>query len=379
MNIRAAAILFLSCFALACAEDVPVSDAQGFRSAVSTAKPGTRIVLAGGNYGGGFHFANLRGEAGKPIIIAAADPKNPPLFSEAKAGIHLSKPAHVELHGLVFSKLSANGLNIDDGGVATEDGAHHVVMRGLRVTDVGDRGNEDGIKLSGLSEFQVVDCTVECWGKGGGSAIDMVGCHLGLVEGNVFRHQDAPGCSGVQCKGGTSEIAIQHNRFEDAGGRAVNIGGSTGLQFFRPPLKPDGEHAEARKIRVEGNWFRGSVAPIVFAGADGGVVRFNTIERPSRWAFRILQETKEPGFVPCRNGEITDNVIIFESGKWSENGVNIGGGTAPETFKFARNWWYCADRPDRSRPKLPTAETGGVYGNDPATAKGKAGADAWKK
>jgi hypothetical protein len=286
---------------------------------------------------------------------------------------------YVELHGLGFAKLSANGLNIDDGGTTTWEGAHHVTMRGLRVTDVGARGTEDGIKLSGLSDFQVWDCRVERGIKGGGSAIDMVGCHRGVVEGNVFRHQDAPGCSGVQCKGGTSEIVIQRNRFEDAGGRAVNIGGSTGLQFLRPLLKPGGEHAESRRIRVEGNWFRGSLAPIVFAGDDGGVVRFNTIELPGRWAFRILQETKESGFVPCRNGEITDKDIVFESAKWSENGINLGGGTAPESFKFARNWWYCIDRPDRSRPKLPTEEVGGVYGSDPVAAKGKAGADAWKK
>jgi hypothetical protein len=378
MNARAAAAFLLS-FTFAHAEDVAVTDAEGFRAAVAGAKPGTRIVLAAGNYGGGFHFANLRGAAGKPIVIAAADPKQPPVFSGAKAGIHLSNPAHLELHGLVFTKLSANGLNIDDGGAAGADGAHHVVLRGLRVSDVGARGNEDGIKLSGLSDFQITDCTVERWGTGGGSAIDMVGCHRGVIEGNGFRHQNAPGCTGVQCKGGSSEIAILRNRFEDAGGRGVNIGGGTGLQFFRPPLKPGGEHAEARKIRVEGNWFRGGMAAIAFAGADGGVVRFNTIERPERWAFRIVQETKHPGFVPSRNGEITDNVIIFESGKWSESGVNVGGGTAPETFKFARNWWYCTDRPDRSRPKLPTEEVSGVYGEDPKSAVGKAGAEGWKK
>src|SRR5688572_13683586 len=106
MNARAAAAFLLS-FTFAHAEDGAVTDAEGFRAAVAGAKPGTRIVLAAGNYGGGFHFANLRGAAGKPIVIAAADPKQPPVFSGAKAGIHLSNPAHLELHGLVFTKLSA--------------------------------------------------------------------------------------------------------------------------------------------------------------------------------------------------------------------------------------------------------------------------------
>jgi hypothetical protein len=156
------------------------------------------------------------------------------------------------------------------------------------------------------------------------------------------------------------------------------VGGSTGLEFFRPPLAPTGEFAEARAIRVEGNTFVGGGCAIAFVGVDGAIVRFNTIERPTRWALRILQENRAAGFVACRNGEFSDNLIVFDSGHWSEGGVNIGPSTAPATFKFARNWWYCSDRPDRSTPQLPTPESRGVYGRDPAEAKGRAGADAWK-
>ncbi len=136
--------------------------------------------------------------------------------------------------------------------------------------------------------------------------------------------------------------------------------------------------AEARDIRVEGNTFVGAMTPVAFVGVDGAVVRFNTIERPARWALRILQENKAPAFVACRNGEFTDNVILFDGTRSPEGNINIGAGTAPETFTFARNWWYCIDRPDRSRPKLPVPETDGVYGEPPERAKGKAGADAWR-
>ena len=45
--------------------------------------------------------------------------------------------------------------------------------------------------------------------------------------------------------------------------------------------------------------------------------------------------------------------------------VNVGPHTAPETFQLADNFWYCEDRPAASRPSLPAAETGGVYGVDP--------------
>ena len=197
----------------------------------------------------------------------------------------------------------------------------------------------------------------------------------------MIRHAnpEPPNCTGVQCKGGTSAIVIRRNRFEHAGGRGVNIGGGTGLPYFRPPLTAGAEHAEARDIRVEGNTFVGAMTPVAFAGVDGAIVRFNTIVRPARWAVRILQENKAPGFVACRNGQFTDNVIVFESSRWSEGGVNIGAGTAPETFTFARNWWYCADQPERSRPKLPTTETDGVYGRKVDEAEGKAGASAFPK
>jgi hypothetical protein len=360
------------------AEEVLVRDASGLRAALLAAKPGTTVLLAEGNYGGGFTFANLRGEPGRPIVIASADPKKPAVFRDAPTGLQLSNPAHVELRHLEFTVLYANGLNIDDGGKRDAAGAHHVVLRGLRVRDVGGGGNEDGIKLSGVTDFRVEECTVERWGAAG-SGIDMVGCHRGVIVGSTFRHTNPPQANGVQGKGGSSEIAIRGNTFHNTGGRGVNIGGSTGRAFFRPPLVEGQPQAEARDIRVEGNTFVGALAPVVFVGVDGAVVRYNTIEKPGRWALRILQENKTPGFVACRNGRFTDNLILFEAARWSEGGVNVGAGTAPETFTFARNWWYCLDRPKQSEPKLPGRETAGVYGRDPAQAKSVAGAAAWKE
>jgi len=186
-----------------------------------------------------------------------------------------------------------------------------------------------------------------------------------VIESNLFRHTDTIGSTGVQAKGGTSQLAVRRNRFENAGGRAVNIGGSTGRQFFRPPLKPGEAHFEAKDIRVEGNTFIGGGAPVAFVGVDGASVRCNTIYHPKRWAVRILQENRAPDFVPSRNGEFSDNLVAFDSRDWAEGGVNIGSGTAPRTFRFARNWWYCLDEPARSRPKLPVEEAAGVYGKAP--------------
>lgn len=345
---------------------VTVSNAAGLRAAVAAAQPGTRILLAPGAYPGGFYFANVRGETNLPIVIAAAVPEDPPVIQGGANGMQFSDPQWLEIENIVFQGATGNGLNLDDGG-SFDTPAQHIVLRGLRVTDVGPAGNRDGIKLSGVVDFRVEGCTIERWGTGG-SAIDMVGCHRGIIESNLFRHTPAAasgGANGVQTKGGSREVVIRRNRFEQPGARGVNIGGSTGLEFFRPPLVAGEDHAEARDIRVEGNTFIGGTAPIAFVGVDGATVRFNTIYRPERWALRILQETTAAGFVPCRNGQFTDNIVAFHSSQWSSGGVNIGPNTAPATFQFARNWWTCIDDPPRSRPTLPVAESAGVYGQSP--------------
>lgn len=345
---------------------ITVRTAAEFRAAVGSAGPGSRILLAPGSYSGGFYFANLRGEPDRPILIAAADSRDRPVIRGGSNGLHLVDPAWLELQDLDFAGATGNGVNIDDGGTF-DTPAHHLRLRGLRITDVGPSGNRDGLKLSGVQDFRVDACTIERWGTGG-SGVDMVGCHRGVIEGNVFRHSAAAaasGANGVQTKGGTSDVTIRRNRFEHAGARSVNIGGSTGLEFFRPALIPGAEAAEAREIVVEGNTFVGSTAPTAYVGVDGAIVRFNTIYRPERWVIRILQETTAAGFVPCRNGVFTGNLVAFHSSQWASGGINLGPGTAPATFRFAGNWWYCLDDPARSRPSLPVAETAGVYGQSP--------------
>lgn len=345
---------------------ITVSNAAGFGNAMASVSAGTRVLLSPGTYPGGFFFANLRGEPDLPIIVSAAQPQNPPLIQGGANGIQLSDPSWVEISDLVFVGATGNGLNIDDGG-SFDTPAHHITLRRLRISQVGPEGNRDGIKLSGVVDFRVEGCTVERWGSAG-SAIDMVGCHRGIIESNSFRHTAAAagtGANGVQAKGGTRDVAIRRNRFEHAGARCVNIGGSTGLEFFRPPLVAGQAHAEAENIRVEGNILIGGTASVAFVGVDGAIVRFNTIFQPERWAMRILQETTAAGFVPCRNGAFTDNIVAFLSTQWSSGGVNIGPGTAPGTFQFARNWWYCLDQPARSRPALPVPEVGGVVGQSP--------------
>jgi hypothetical protein len=351
---RRAAVLSLSLAAAAGAQHVvPVASTAALRDALRAAAPGTTIALAPGDYDG-FHASDVAATAAQPITLRAADRERPPRF---RGGVHFSDVAHVVLEDLLLERTPANGLNVDDGGTFATP-SHHVVLRRLVVRDCGGRGNDDGIKLSGVDDVAIEDCTVERWGRTG-SAIDMVGCHRGVVVRCTFRDRaDEPAANGVQLKGGTRDVAVRECRFEHAGQRAVQLGGSTGRAFFRP--KPEG--FEAKDLLVERCTFVGSLAPIAFVGCDGAVVQHNTIWLPRKWVLRVLQETREPDFVPCRSAVFRDNLIVYRG---LDPVVNVGPGTAPATFTFANNWWFRADDPARSVPRLPVAEVGPAGGSEP--------------
>lgn len=358
------------------------SDAS-LRAALAEAKPGTRIRIEPGNYRPGVSVHDLHGTPDAPIVIEGTDREERPVFRGGTTGWHLSDCSHVILRNLSIAGQSGNGLNIDDGG-SYDTPSHHILLENISVADIGPTGNHDGIKLSGVDDFIVRRCRLEGWG---GQAIDMVGCHRGVIEECQFTGKHGfSQTTGPQTKGGSSEIVIRACHFDHAAGRAVNLGGSTGTAYFRPL---DAKY-EARQITVEGCTFLGSQAPIAFVGVRQAVVRYNTILRPEKWVMRILQETRDPDFLVCGNNRFERNLIVFRRSDVNVF-VNIGPGTNPETFTFAHNLWYCEDRPEASRPQLPAAETGGVYGHDPQlrpTASGRLlpgdavagtlGATAWK-
>jgi len=350
-------VIVSSVSAVAAERVVKVKDDASLRAALRGAKPGARIQIAPGRYRPGVYVSNLQGTKQQPIIIEGADEKNPPLFEGGSEGWHLTDCAYLTLRNIAVKGQTGNGINCDDGG-SYDTPTHHIVLEKIRVMDVGPRGNHDGIKLSGVDDFTVRGCTLEGWG---GQAVDMVGCHRGVIEACRFiGKQGFTASSGPQTKGGSSRIAIRRCLFLNAGARAVNLGGSTGLAYFRPK----GTLYEAKDILVEGCVFVGSEAPIAYVGVDGAVVRYNTIYRPGKWVMRILQETTAEGFAPCRNGRFERNLIVFRQ---SDVGtfVNVGPNTKAESFTFADNLWFCEDRPTASQPELPAKETDSLYGVDP--------------
>ncbi|MHC4564683.1 MAG: DUF4185 domain-containing protein, partial [Planctomycetota bacterium] len=210
---------------------ISVKDSSEFRRAVTELLPGTTILLEPGTYSGGIYLGNISGKDGLPIVIEGTDPNNPPLFEGGKQAIHLANCSYMILKNIKVRGFPTNGINIDDGG-SFDTPANNIVLENVTILDTGPKGNHDALKMSGVDHFVVRKCRFEGWG---GSGIDMVGCHHGIVEDCIFTGREGFSQSnGAQLKGGTEDVLVQCCFFKNAGQRSVNLGGSTGLQFFRP-------------------------------------------------------------------------------------------------------------------------------------------------
>ena len=322
--------------------------------AVAVVQPGDTIVVHAGTYPGGLYFSNLQGTASQWITIRSA-PGETVIFEGGGNAIQLSDPAYLRLEGLIFQHQTGNGFNTDDGGTY-DSPAHHVVFDGCIFRDISATGNNDLLKLSGLDSFVVRNCQF-LNGSAGGSGADMVGCHSGVFENNYFENQ---GSNCIQAKGGTAWIRIEGNFFKDGGQRALNLGGSTGLQFFRP----DTAHYEAAYLQVYANIFVGSWAPIAYTGSVHVEVVNNTFYQPEIWVIRILQETVDPTrFLECGDNSFINNIIYLDHNLNTE--TNIGSNTRPETFLFSNNLWYNATLPNWTGPDIPTPDPNQMLNLDP--------------
>lgn len=348
--------LLLALPQLVVAIDLVVTNDAEFNAALNSAGAGDAILLAPGIYSGGKFASGLSN-----VTIRSQFAASQAVILGGNEGLHLTDVNNVTVQDIVFDGAAANGINIDDGGSFATPSTN-VTLRGLTVRNVGAGGNNDGIKLSGVTGFHVDRVQVSNWGAGG-SAIDMVGAHNGLIENSWFHHPTlSGGGSGVRPKGGSKNITIRANRLELPGGngRPLQAGGSTGAAFFR---FIDGDSGyEADNIIVEGNIVAGGVTGASYVNIDGGNFHHNAFVQPSSWIIRILNEA--PGLVETQNGVFADNVVLFDNGIGSSF-VNVGPNTQPATFTFARNTWFNVDNPAASTPNLPAAESGGIIGVDP--------------
>lgn len=322
--------------------------------AVNVVQPGDTIMMHAGTYAGGLFFNNLKGTPAQWITIKNA-PGEQPVLNGGNNAIQLTDPAYLRISGLIFQHQTANGFNTDDGGTYATP-AHHVVFDNCIFRDISATGNNDLLKLSGLDSFEIRNCQF-INGSPGGSGVDMVGCHYGVIENNYFENL---GSNSIQAKGGTAWIRIQGNFFKNGGQRTLNLGGSTGLPFFRP----DTAKYEAAHLQVFSNIIVGSWAPIAYVGAVQVEVVNNTIYKPENWVIRILQESVDPDrFLECGDNSFVNNIIYL--GHTLNTTTNIGPNTRPQSFLFSHNLWYNSTSPNWNGPFLPTPDLNQILNENP--------------
>lgn len=340
------------------AETLEVGQGYPYASLTEAANvvlPGDTILIHTGTYNGGIYQENLQGTPTDWIFILAAAGETV-IFSGGGNAWQFSDGAYLHIEGFIFEQQTGNGVNFDDGG-SYDTPAHHIVFKSCTFRDINATGNNDLLKLSGLDSFEIRSCTF-LRGAAGGSGIDMVGCHDGIITQCLFEDL---GSNSVQAKGGCRNIRIERNFFKNGGARALNLGGSTGLPFFRPLDAP----YEAAELKVYSNVFIGSDAPVAFVGTINTEVVNNTIYLPTKWVLRILQETVDPDrFPPCGNNTFRNNIIYIDTQVSVE--CNIGPNTAPETFTFSNNLWFHSENSNWSGPDLPAMDLNSLIGSDPS-------------
>ena len=347
------AIGYLLSAPLAIAKTHRVNTREKIIHAIQIAKPGDTIAIAPGTYRGSYFFENIQGTAKAPITITAQNPKAPPLFHgrfKTKEAIHLVACRYITLSHLHITQFTDNGINIDDG-LPRQRSAIGIKLSHLKISKIGPRGNHDAIKLSGVKNFTLQNITITQWA---GSGIDMVGCAQGSIDQMTFigdpKYSPA---NAIQTKGGSRQISITRSFFKNTGHRAINLGGHTGKQFFRPLNAT----YEAKAITVAGNRFLGAQAPIAFASSTQCLVHHNTIINPQKWIIRILQDNTDQRILQCQNSTFSNNLVYYNAKV--KTIVNVGRNTKPHTFTFKRNAWYQFN--SLSIPTLPTVEIQGLY------------------
>ena len=325
---------------------------QTFIKAISKAEPGTAVRIMPGTYTTSIYTEKLYGTEENPIWIGGIPGQERPVFDGA--GVQIVKGAYIIIHDLEVKDIAGatgTGIHVNDGGdIKWPSETHHFIFRNLYVHDI----TYQNFKFAGLSYSWIFDCEVSWETLGQSAGLDYVGCHYTTIAYNYFH--DLKGV-GIQLKGGSFEADIYGNLFINAGARAINMGGSTGEQFFRPYLVKDGTMYEGRYLRAYSNIFIGGGSTFSFVCSTDCYAVNNTVIRPKNQIFRILNEDGGNHLKLGNNGRPHNNTVsnnIFYYGNdLTGEAINISFELTKDdkkSFIMQNNLFYNADNKSASRP-----------------------------
>ncbi len=359
-----------------------VTSSPTLQSALNAAHAGDRILMAPGTYTGSIYTTNPGGTAASPIIIAAQDPLNPPVFDlvASRGGIMTDGMSNYVWDGMILKVadiVSGNGFQATFGT--------NVVFKNFKsVQSAGASNGSCALKFTGCTNFLMYNCTVDRWADYG---VNMVGSAKGLLMNNTMVNTanatNANCFATFEAKGGSYNIGMYNNMIKDGGARVLQMGGDTGTAYFHQGnLALGWENYDCIAMGntlVNGKW------PINYSNANNVRFDYNTVVNPVNAFLRILSESSA-ATNPSSNGTYSHNLVQYASVGETVNGG--GANTNPASFTFDGNYWYKSSNPSASIPSLVGTQINNVGGTnpqldanyDPQYAPAKAyGADAASK
>jgi hypothetical protein len=142
---------------LGCETELTVSDAAQLRQALSTASPGTAILLEPGTYSGEFHV-EVSGEEGSYICISGPSDRSAILdgnnaVSTWRGALTIEGEHHIAVENLEVRNTGTSRYGVLVGAADYPDnGCHHIRLANLHVHNVG----EEIIKIQGRNTHDIL-------------------------------------------------------------------------------------------------------------------------------------------------------------------------------------------------------------------------------
>lgn len=350
--VRLATFIAAACvFALAASKEAwatqhLVNPGDDWTSLEKRARPGDEIILMPGRHHG-VCFEALAGAAGRPITIRSADAAKLSEIVSDRECIRIKQPSNIVIKDLVMTGGSMWGISLGDWlDQHPEQEYGNVLIRNVKISKVGPRGQRHAIVATDLSNVQIDHCAFEGWG---GSGIELVACRDCSIDACTFKGlADHSQSNGIRVRAGTARVQIQNCRFENAGEHGISMGGTSDLAEFQPTVPagaPKGSIAEASAINVDHCIIVGSPCAIAFSHADECTARSNTIVRPRRTVVSVTADQSDPRLSPGRRNVFGMNLVMWEPGDLKRR-FETGAKADLDSFVVEENLWWSTEAAD---------------------------------
>jgi hypothetical protein len=320
------------------------ADPGNLNTQLGAAGPGDRVILAPGNYGHVW-LQNKNGTADQLIQIVAQDPGNRPVFlNPGSEGFQIADCSYLLFDGLIVRGASSEGFHLQfTGSSPPANPTNHIIMRNCQSDGMPTSGNTDNFKSDGTNNTLFYGCKTDSCGDSG---FDFVGCRETLIMRSTMSNN---GGGGIHPKGGSYNFGFYKNRFNAAGERDHQFGGSSGSAYYHQGNYNDPGYEAYDQVAM-GNVTVGGWSAVAFTSSWHCDFKYNTIVDPTNYVMRIL---KEGGI-----NQTSYNVFARNLVKAGVSTQNVGSNTQPATFTYADDFWSQAPSWDPG-----CSETGTVVGN----------------